>query len=221
MYREFLSPIVWPGTLRLRIATCDNGAFFDRSDTSITICYDYIAGFEKTAPKQGHPNTELTPDGITYDDVVTGSVVSALLHETGHALFYYFQIPVLGGEEDAADQIAAFTMLQFGRDLGRMMIKGTLWKWRSQAQDTNHSYWDEHSSPLQRFANFLCIAYGADQAAFKDLVGYLPKGREPGCRREYDQVHAAFNATVLPHVSQDRIPQIRTEVAKWILAKPE
>ena len=213
-YKEFLSPLRLVGTLRIRIKDCDEGAFFDRGDTSVTLCYDYIAGFEATAPKDGEPNKDFTPEGITYDDAVVGSIVGSLLHETGHALFYMFQIPVLGREEDAADQIAAFVMLQFGKDVGRMMIKGSLWKMHNFAGQ-NVSYWDQHSSPKQRFSNFICIAYGADPDSFKELITFLqPETRVNNCAREYAQVRLAFMTTVMPHIDEVLMQKILEK--KWV-----
>jgi uncharacterized membrane protein YhaH (DUF805 family) len=68
---------------------------------------------------------------------------------------------------------------------------------------------DEHGSPLQRFYNLLCVAYGGQPGTFKDLVeaGTLPRERADGCSREYDQVKFAFAETILPHVDQGLLKQ--------------
>ena len=50
------------------------------------------------------------------------------LHETGHAVFNMLQIPVLGREEDAADQFAAYLMLRLGKDEARRMILGSAYQ---------------------------------------------------------------------------------------------
>jgi hypothetical protein len=46
-----------------------------------------------------------------------------------------------------------------------------------------------HGTPAQRFFNVLCIAYGADQKLFADVVEkkYLPEDRADGC---VDEVRA-------------------------------
>ena len=80
----------------------------------------------------------------------------------GHAVNDLLNLPVLGREEDSADQIAGFIMLQFGKDVARIAIKGTAYSWLTFAREDRPVYWDTHSTPAQRFYNFLCIGYGGD-----------------------------------------------------------
>ena len=47
------------------------------------------------------------------DHYLRGVCVIGVLHELGHALFHKYDIPLFGREEDAADQFAAYFMLQF------------------------------------------------------------------------------------------------------------
>jgi hypothetical protein len=56
----------------------------------------------------------------------------------------------------------------------------------------------------------LCLAYGADQELFKDVVadGYLPTGRAEGCSDEYAQVAYAFKTLIGSYVD-------RKLAAKW------
>jgi hypothetical protein len=53
---------------------------------------------------------------------------------------------------------------------------------------------DEHGIPAQRFLNVLCIAHGADQKLFTDVVEkeYFPKDRAERCDGEYEQTAFAF-----------------------------
>lgn len=44
------------------------------------------------------------------------------LHETGHAIFDMLEIPFLEREEDAADQVSAYMLLQRARDDVRCLI---------------------------------------------------------------------------------------------------
>ena len=63
-------------------------------------------------------------DEISLEDAVVGPFVDVLLHEVAHALFDLLKIPLFGREEDAADQLAAFMLLQFGNDVARRTIVG-------------------------------------------------------------------------------------------------
>ena len=206
----FLTPLKLPTTLRLRGKQCDEAnAYYNRTDTSITLCYEYVALFESRAPK------ETTAQGITRDDAIIGAVVSTLLHETGHALFSIYQIPILGREEDGADQLAGFVMLQFGKEIAKTTIKGAAWKWANQDW-SNPAYHGVHSTPQTRFYNFLCMGYGADPNTFRQFIeiGWLPKWRAPLCANEYEQAKRAFEATILPNLDTDLAE--RVQKITWI-----
>jgi hypothetical protein len=209
-YALFLTALRLPTTLRLRTRQCDEpNAFYNRTDTSITLCYEYVQLFEARAPK------ETTAQGITRGDAIVGAIVSTMLHETGHALFSIYGIPILGREEDAADQIAGFAMLQFGKDVAKTTIKGSAWKWANQDW-SNPAYHGIHSTPQQRFHNFLCMAYGGDPETFRQFVdlGWLPKWRAPLCGAEYEQAKLAFEITVAPHLDLELTK--RVQETKWL-----
>ena len=100
--QTFLSPLLLPRTLRIRLADCDGeaDAFYDSA--SITICYELIAELWVNMPE------ETTQAGIDPIDTVIGPLFEIALHEVAHALFDLLRLPVLGREEDAADQVAVF-----------------------------------------------------------------------------------------------------------------
>lgn len=124
-------------------------------------------------------------------------------------------MPILGREEDAADQVAGFVMLQFGRDVAKTTIKGSAWKWANQDW-SNPAYHGVHSTPQTRFYNFLCMAYGGDPDTFKQFVdiGWLPKWRAPLCANEYEQAKRAFETTIGPHLDLDLVK--RVQATTWI-----
>ena len=105
--QEFLSPILLPEKLQISVTECDGEADAFYEDAAITICYEYINELWENMPK------ETTPGGVEPIDTVIGPLVEASLHEVGHALFDMLELPVFGREEDAADQVAAYVMLQF------------------------------------------------------------------------------------------------------------
>ena len=211
-YSLFLSAIRLPTTLRLRTKQCNTqNAFYSRDDTSLTLCYEYVIAFEQRAPK------ETTAQGISREDAIIGSIISTMLHETGHALFSIFRIPILGKEEDAADQVAGFVMLQFGIDVAKTTIKGAAWKWYAQNW-SDPAYHDVHSTPQQRFYNYLCIGYGGYPDAFKPFIDFnwLPKARAAGCAVEYKQAENAFAKTILPHIDEEIMKKVQNTT--WIQA---
>jgi hypothetical protein len=215
-FSRFLAPLQLPVTLRLVTKQCgpaDNEAtsFYSPTERSINLCYELVRDFEDGAPKA------TTPEGITRSDAVIGSIVSTMLHESGHAIYNLLRVPVLGREEDAADQIAAYIMLQFDREIARTIIKGAAWKWYSKNW-TGPALWDVHSTALQRLATYLCMAYGKEPAAFQEFVdaNWLPASRAPNCPREYEQARHAFLVTILPHMDREKLQMVMS--SPWFSA---
>jgi hypothetical protein len=48
---------------------------------------------------------ETTVDGVAPLDALVGPLLDTCLHEFAHAIFEMLRVPVLGREEDAADQV--------------------------------------------------------------------------------------------------------------------
>jgi hypothetical protein len=212
---QFLSPLRLPRVLRIRTKSCfQANAFYMPAEWAVSLCYEYLEWLDSLAPKQ------TTREGFTREDVIVGGFIDAVLHEMGHALFDILSVPVFGREEDGADQLSAFIMLQFGKDVARTTIKGSAYTYaRSANPRTRTEFSDEHGTAGQRFFNYLCLAYGGDPATFKDFVdlGLLPKARADNCANEYRQVQRAFTKTILPFVDQDMMKQVQAR--KWL--RPE
>jgi hypothetical protein len=209
-FNAFLSPLRLPKLLRIKTLQCNTvNAFYDPTERTIKMCYEWMETTELQAPQKA------SPEGFTRQEAIVGGFVGVLLHEAGHAVNDLLSLPVLGREEDAADQIAGFIMLQFGKDVARTAIKGTAYTWLSFARQSRPAYWDVHSTPAQRFYNFLCIGYGGDPATFKDLADkWLSKARIETCAQEYKQVRNAFNKTVMPHIDQALLKKVQS--IQWI-----
>jgi hypothetical protein len=72
------------------------------------------------------------------------------------------------------------------------------------------SFSDVHGTPQQRFYNILCMAYGADQKVFSDLVvkGYLPESRAKRCKKDFGEVVFAFQHLIRPHVDAEMAQRV-------------
>ena len=181
--------------------------------TTVTVCYEYISDILRNAPK------ETTPAGVTRTDAIVGPTLEVFLHEVGHAVFDYLEVPILGREEDAADQFAAYLLLQFASTDARRLIAGVAYSYNIDATVPSlkkNPYADEHGLPAQRFYNVLCMAYGADPKLFGDLVekGYLPNERAEGCGGEYTQVALAMKKLISPHIDQRRAKRVKAK--RWL-----
>jgi hypothetical protein len=211
--QEFLSPLRLPTPLTVETKSCGGLVNAWYSEHRITFCYDLIAYMRQLAP-QG-----TTAEGMTPEDAVVGAFVDIMLHELSHAVFDVLKIPMFGREEDAADALAAFVLLQFGPKVARRTITGATHFWSSLA--ANHKvdlgdFADGHGLPGQRFYNVLCIAYGAHRPVFQDFVekGLLPRSRAATCEFEYKQVLYAYQQLIAPHVDPELQKQVRER--EWL-----
>jgi hypothetical protein len=212
-FKGFLSPLRLPRTLLLKVEGCDGESNAWYEDDAITVCYEYIDEILRNAPK------ETTPAGVTRTDAIVGPIVETFLHEVGHAVFDYHAVPVLGREEDAADQFSAYLLLQFAKSDARRLIAGTAYTYNVEASAPStkkNAFADEHGLPSQRFYNLLCMAYGADSKFFADLVEkeYLPSERAEGCADEYKQVALAMKKLIRPFIDQARAKRVRAR--QWL-----
>jgi hypothetical protein len=222
--QEFLSPFRLPRTLTIMLAGCDGEADAFYGDDEITICYEYVDVLLKNMPAQ------TTPGGVAPIDTVFGPLFDTSLHEFAHALFDMLNLPVLGREEAAADQVAAYIYLQLGPAESRRLITGTAYAYAAEAMKGEmpssleevaeviraerprslEEFSGEHGTPAQRAYNVMCMAYGADRKVFGDFAekGFLPSERAEFCHEEYEQVQDAFQALVGPHIDQDLAREI-------------
>lgn len=131
---------------------------------------------------------------------VTANVQFTLCHELTHALISMFDVPVLGREEDAADQISAICFLrptdESRRDpqaVEKLVAVADAWRleWELDKDAGGAAYWDEHALDIQRYYHILCVLYGSDPQRFEKLPDQLelPWQRAWSCADyEYDRV---------------------------------
>ena len=114
---EMLSALKLPRTLALKAASCgEPNAWYDNQTDVITFCYELVRDFINSASKSGKFN-------LTPEQAVIGPFMFIVLHETAHAVFSVLAVPVLGREEDAADQVAAYAATQLGGDFAERMLR--------------------------------------------------------------------------------------------------
>ena len=217
--QTLLSPLRLPRPLLLRVSGCDgeSNAWYDGD--SVTVCYEYLADLLKNALEGTLPSV------ITPDDAILGPFMDVFLHESGHAVFDQLKVPVLGREEDAADLFSAYIMLQLGKEDARRLILGNVYQYKADVANPQvplTKYADEHGIPAQRFFNVLCIAYGADQKLFADVVekGYLPKKRADDCDLEYEQAAFAFKKLIGPYIDQSLAKKVLATWMRDVNARP-
>jgi hypothetical protein len=201
--QNLLAPLRLPRRLLVKTEDCDGVSNAWYEDDAVTVCYEFLDDIWKHAPADAGA-------GIAPIDALLGPTVDVFLHEVGHAVFDYWQTPIFGREEDAADQFSAFLMLQADKPDARRLILGNAYQYKGDLRApalvrSLRQFSDVHGTPSQRYYNVLCIAYGADPELFADFVtgGRLPKDRAEGCEFEYQQVANAWAKLIAPNIDQD------------------
>jgi hypothetical protein len=210
--QQFLSPLRLPRKLQVQVDECGTTKRPYQPGGPAVICYEYVAQIERMAAKQGGPNS------LPPDTMVVGAFVQSTLNEVAQGVFDILEIPVWGREEDAADKLAAFIMVQFGKEVARKVLIGAAWFFEvSDRTWTGADFASVHSPEAQRFYNYLCVAYGADPATFKFLLNndLLPARRAQRCAKEYFDLRRAFFLTIMPHVDQARLKQVQS--GTWLM----
>lgn len=181
---------------------CDvANAYWSSGDQSMTICYEDAADALDIYTDAGDEDPEAS---------AINSEVATFYHETGHMAIHLYSLPITGREEDVADQLAAYILLNPGDD-GKIdpeniqAVKDFAREFQSYGDrsgpldDTDLS--DTHSPNKARMYNLECWVYGADPDASADLVtsGALPEDRADGCEDEYQQLSDAWGELLSPY----------------------
>jgi len=222
--QKIFSPFRLPVDLNMKTVGCDGvaNAWYQREgkQPTVSVCYEYLQEIWKSMPK------EMMAAGVTQADAICGQLFFAMAHELGHAMFDIFDVPVFGRQEDAADQFAAFIILQFGGEQSRRLIKGASYAYYDYVKNFKEkpkvsvplvAFSSDHGTPEERYYNLLCTAYGYDDKLFAAVVEneYLPPSRAKKCKFEYEDLKFAFQQVFDPHLDMG---MVRTILAtNWLI----
>ncbi|NGP18977.1 DUF4344 domain-containing metallopeptidase [Devosia aurantiaca] len=118
-----------------------------------------------------------------------------LYHEVGHLLIDKLDLPVLGREEDAADNIATWMLLQKATPEANQALEDAVAGWALTAEFfddkwTNEDFSSGYSPDRQRAMQIVCLSVGADRAAFRPVAtDYdFDNDRQNSCHFEYELI---------------------------------
>ncbi len=175
------------------------GPFFNPKDNSITFQYGFAALVYNTLA-QTHPEwtQRRLGEGV-------GAVDSFILaHEFTHAMISMYDLPVLGREEDAADDLATLILLKAQGGDQFVSDAAQFWAALSQRQQVPQvtDYADVHSLDLQRAFEMMCELAGSSKASFQEVrsLNILPPARLASCPAEYKQKVDSFEQVLDQHV---------------------
>ncbi|WP_245602678.1 DUF4344 domain-containing metallopeptidase [Gloeothece verrucosa] len=189
---------VLPSNITIVLSECGQAnAFYSPEHQAIIMCYELVEDFAVFSAKYARTDEELF-------NATLGGTMYVFIHELGHALIHVLDLPVLGKEEDAVDQLAVIIASQAG-DFGELMaiIPATQYLLNSnETQATNVAYWDEHSLDIQRYYQIICLFYGSNPEKYTDLarLARLPEERAQKCPIEYQKSYNNWTRLLQPHL---------------------
>ena len=153
-------------------------------------------------------------------EFVVGNVLFVAAQEMGHALIAEMGLPVLGREEDAADEFAVLTALQHGeKDFSARVLIESAEGWfmdarRDKKIGDKPTYYDEHGVNEQRGYQIVCLVFGSNPVRFKELADetQLPDDRRRTCAWDYDTASRSWETVLAPHRRTVDQPKVQIQV---------
>lgn len=176
-------------------------AWYNPDDHSITMCYGMIKKSEDLFRDDEKEEKDL-------DEAVLGSTAWTFYHEMGHALIDVYKIAHTGKEEDAADELSTFILINGGDEGEKAALSGAEDFMREASENdlNEEDFADVHSLSKQRFYNIICWVYGSNTEKYASLTEgkdpTLPEGRAESCEGEYQRITKAWQNLLGPHLKK-------------------
>lgn len=182
-----------PQDIPIRHEECGvQNAYYNPEAKDVTLCWEFLDFVAQT-----YRQLDVSEEDYRY--AVGSAWLFVFIHELGHALIDAYQLPVIGREEDAADDIATLVMIDAGA--GDAAVNAALfWILADQGQYSQAQFADEHSLNPQRFYAILCTVHGSDTEEYAFLVeeGILSPERAARCEYEYGRKVRSFSTLLEP-----------------------
>lgn len=129
-----------------------------------------------------------------------------LYHEMGHLLIDQLRLPVLGREEDAADNISTWTLLNKRTKAAETTLADAAEGWLLTGAAYRSGKYEEdfaaaHSLDKQRAYQIVCLMVGSDDTAFKPIANQYAIGRDrqESCSWDYELVDRSLQGVLESH----------------------
>jgi len=170
------------------IIGADDGPLYDPNTNEIWIPTEFLQEID-----QRFVDAELKEEEEERNDAVLDVLLHTLIHEIGHAVIAQYEVPTLGKEEDAADNLANVLILEYLEE-GDLIALNAADMFALEDRDiesfNDENFWDEHSLDIQRYYTTVCHVYGAYPDTQEELVqtGELSEEKAEQCIDEYELI---------------------------------
>jgi len=153
-------------------------------------------------PAQADPMAGLSkPDRAETLRFAVNNSLFTLYHEVGHLLIDRLKWPLLGREEDAADNIATWMLLQKGTPEANLALEDAAKGWMMSGSLFGDTYDDDdyaagYTPDRHRSMQIVCLMVGADGSAFRPVANSfsMQPDRQRSCHFDYEVVHRSMRA---------------------------
>ena len=141
------------------------------------------------------------------NDFVLNNSLFVLYHEIGHLLISELDIPILGREENAADNFATIELLKLSTKQANNLLIDSANGWFLSGKQlgndnpTSEDFYGEHNLDVQRAYQIVCLMVGKDNATFKQVaneVGLSPE-RQESCYYDYLLAKQSWETVLTPY----------------------
>jgi Putative metallopeptidase len=193
--------IVLPRDITVVLADCGQAnAFYSSGHHAIVICNELT--------KESYQL--LRADGYSEEAALRTAILSSVYtfyHEAGHLVVNELDLPAVGREEDVVDQFSAFFLLVNDSSVdkansGEIILAAAKVFSLQPELPTPERTKDDHPLSQQRFANLVCMLYGAAPSGYQELVTKLDysESQLAGCQAESPKIFAAWKRLLKPYL---------------------
>ncbi|HTM78019.1 MAG TPA: DUF4344 domain-containing metallopeptidase [Devosia sp.] len=135
----------------------------------------------------------------TMNRFAANNSLFVLYHEIGHMLVHQLSLPVLGREEDAADNMATWTLLRKNTPEADQALADAARGWllsgiayNSQIEDDD--LYGNHSLDRQRAFQIVCLMVGSNDTAFRPIANQyaIDRDRQDSCSDDYSTLNRSL-----------------------------
>jgi len=171
----------------------DDGPLYDPAVNDILIPYTFLDEVEQRFKAVNYASDDKgKANPAELNQAVMDVVIHTLFHELAHALIATYELPIVGKEEDAADNLAAVLAIEYFENGAEIAISAAdlfYLEGDEIVEFEDADFWDEHSLDLQRYYATLCHVYGSDDVTYAYLLAEAGFSDERGelCIDDYQR----------------------------------
>lgn len=202
-----------PVNLTLTVKPCEEAnAYYKAESREMLFCQELFEDLYAQAEEMGGENKE------DVRALYLDAVIFTLYHEFGHAAVDVYDLPITGREEDAADQIAAWIILNGVWEEEADGVAASLdaadffaltgdYETEDAESAKDLPFWDSHSLDSQRYYNIVCWTYGfspklTEEMLGEEIVNALDAERKESCEDEYALMDRSLSRLLQAHFKE-------------------